>query len=227
MTGLEIALIIIAVCFIIGSFMVTEKLTQKEIDQLAGLSKDELNRIVENSFSDAQVTIEDKIDEQLDASVEGLHRRMEKETNETITSIGDYAGEVMESLHKTHTEVMFLYSMLEDKEEELKKSVSNAMVLAKKLNEAQVPEKSAAAEKHQEQVTSFTQARGAAPVNQSQKPSESVKAAQPAKNDAKSSREEILKRHKSGISVIDIARELGLGKGEVQLVIDLYEGEKH
>jgi hypothetical protein len=35
----------------------------------------------------------------------------------------------------------------------------------------------------------------------------------------------ILHMYRSGSSVLDIARELGLGVGEVKLVIDLYQGE--
>ncbi len=36
----------------------------------------------------------------------------------------------------------------------------------------------------------------------------------------------ILSLHKSGKSAVEIARDLGLGTGEVKLVIDLFEEEK-
>ena len=38
------------------------------------------------------------------------------------------------------------------------------------------------------------------------------------------SNEEILRLHKEGKSNVAIAKELGLGVGEVKLVIDLFEG---
>lgn len=39
------------------------------------------------------------------------------------------------------------------------------------------------------------------------------------------SNEIILEMHRNGNSIIDIAKQLGLGVGEVKLVIDLYQGE--
>ncbi|MCR4842450.1 MAG: hypothetical protein K5840_04195 [Eubacterium sp.] len=253
MTGLEIALIVVAVIFVLGSFMITEKLSPGEIDDLSRLSRDELSRIVENSYSDAKEKIGNRIEDELDESVETIRRRMEIESNDTIKQMDEYSKEVMESLHKTHTEVMFLYSMLEDKEEELKKSVSNAMVLLQKLNEksegfsadasAAAPSVEAANQARKSPVpdpeasdkVSFrqearTQAKVMAENAPAHKPvpatvpDQSGQAEEPARERA--SREDILERHRLGLTVIDIARELGLGKGEVQLVIDLYEGDK-
>ena len=40
-----------------------------------------------------------------------------------------------------------------------------------------------------------------------------------------SSREVILEMHKSGLSILEIAKHLGLGVGEIKLVVDLYQGE--
>lgn len=44
------------------------------------------------------------------------------------------------------------------------------------------------------------------------------------KNSGKNSNERILKLHEAGKSNMAIAKELGLGIGEVKLVIDLFEG---
>jgi len=35
----------------------------------------------------------------------------------------------------------------------------------------------------------------------------------------------ILEMHKAGLSILEIAKHLGLGVGEVKLVVDLYQGE--
>ena len=43
-------------------------------------------------------------------------------------------------------------------------------------------------------------------------------------SNARNSNEKILELHKAGKSNMAIARELGLGIGEVKLVIDLFEG---
>ncbi len=44
------------------------------------------------------------------------------------------------------------------------------------------------------------------------------------KNNGRNSNERILELHKAGKSNMAIAKELGLGIGEVKLVIDLFEG---
>lgn len=45
------------------------------------------------------------------------------------------------------------------------------------------------------------------------------------KNDSRNSNEKILSLHTAGMSEVAIAKELGLGIGEVKLVIDLYKGK--
>ncbi len=267
MTVLEIIMILVGVCFVFGSFMVVEKLSPREIDQLSRLSKDQMNRIVDSAFSDAKEKIQDEIDDQLDATSEEAGRRMDVRTNESLKSIGEYSQEVTEDMHKTHTEVMFLYSMLEDKEDELKKSVSNAMILTQKLNEymsslgmkpsgpAQKDNSSSTgvktATQKPENITAnepvFKATEPSAPVltqnstdthskDNAYTPQENRRGASPymhnsgdlkSKGSKRNSNDEILSRYRLGMTVVDIARELGLGKGEVQLVIDLYEGEKH
>lgn len=44
---------------------------------------------------------------------------MEKETNEKIMAINEYSNTVIESMNKTHNEILFLYNMLNDKHTEL------------------------------------------------------------------------------------------------------------
>ena len=48
--------------------------------------------------------------------------------------------------------------------------------------------------------------------------------AAPGKTGGRNSNERILELHKAGKSNMAIAKELGLGIGEVKLVIDLFEG---
>lgn len=49
MTTLEITLIIIGVVFLIGSFMVNDKLSHKDLDKIADMSAEELKIITEKS----------------------------------------------------------------------------------------------------------------------------------------------------------------------------------
>lgn len=47
---------------------------------------------------------------------------------------------------------------------------------------------------------------------------------QPAEEEAENNNDRILRLHKEGVPTVDIAKELGLGVGEVKLVINLYRG---
>ena len=63
MTGVEIILILAGLVMMIGSFMVTEKLSGAELDRIAELSQNEINKLLENKIKDAEDAIEDQIDQ--------------------------------------------------------------------------------------------------------------------------------------------------------------------
>ena len=55
MTTLEITLIIIGVVFLIGSFMVNDKLSHKDLDKIADMSAEELKIITEKEVTAAKL----------------------------------------------------------------------------------------------------------------------------------------------------------------------------
>ena len=119
MTALEVTLIIVGIIFVIVSFFIEEKLSQKDIDRIVSLSENELKVIVDRQLRGAEGEIEDSIAESLEETHEATKRAMEKETNEKIMAISEYSDTVLESMNKTHNEILFLYSMLGDKHTEL------------------------------------------------------------------------------------------------------------
>ena len=50
MTALEITLIVIGVVFLVGSFFVSDKLAQKDVDQIANMSEEELRVILDRQL---------------------------------------------------------------------------------------------------------------------------------------------------------------------------------
>ncbi len=142
MTGVEIFLLLAGCIFMAGSFFITEKLSPSELDKIAELSQAELKRIVDNEISNAGPRIEDAVDNQIDASSDMVQRALEKETNTKIMAISEYSDSVIEEMNKTHNEIMFLYSMLNDKHGELTGMVSDLQRLAadiRNLQETVVP----------------------------------------------------------------------------------------
>ncbi|MGN0342641.1 MAG: DUF6115 domain-containing protein [Roseburia sp.] len=207
MTGVEIILILCGLVLMVGSFMVTEKLSGKELNRIAELSENEIKTILEKKLSEAENKIDDQIEEAIEGSVNRVERSLDKTTNEKMMAIHEYSDTVVEEINKTHNEIMFLYSMLNDKHGELTELAAD---LESRKSEI-VQEMSRIQEV-------------AVAQNQPEEIPEPVEEEQP--EIAFNHNEEILSRYQQGMEPVDIAKELGLGTGEVRLVIELFKGEQ-
>ena len=229
MTGVEILLLVTGVVFFIASFFITEKMGPGELNKIGELSNEEIQRIMERELQKVTDEIEGRVEEKAEEALVNSERMMEKECNEKIMAISEYSDTVVESMNKTHNEIMFLYSMLNDKHAELTDFSAKLNELAKEL------------EKKDEAIVGHLSY--SAPFEEKKEPAGAGKDEPAAfrteikeenflpEEDADDSEEsnhnaDILALHKQGKSAIDIARELALGLGEVQLVIGLYEGKR-
>jgi len=232
MTGVEWILLLIGSVFMVGSFFITEKLSPSELNKIAELSEEELKRIIERGLGNAKNRIEDSIDEQLDASMDKVDRALEKETNDKIMAISDYSDTVLESMNKTHNEIMFLYSMLNDKHTELTGMVSDLQRLAADIRNLEenhlvqpVVEIPVAPMPQTVSAVSDAQAVTEAACVEEPQVSEDEKDETVKTSERDNINQEILAMHREGVSEVDIARNLGMGVGEVRLIIGLYRGE--
>ncbi|MGN0427946.1 MAG: DUF6115 domain-containing protein [Agathobacter sp.] len=218
MTAVEISLIIIGLIFIVVSFFLQEKLSQKDIDQITSLSDRELKIIVEKQLKNADSKVEDAVDEKLDEIMAASERVMERTSNEKIMAISEYSDTVLESMNKTHNEIMFLYSMLNDKHKELTDLAGELSSLPNTLKSV-TPE----VQKRYEETVSFveSQVEKAEPMQKE----ELLEAAVTMTDSERNHNDDILFLHSAGKSDVDIAKELGLGLGEVKLVIGLFKEE--
>ena len=326
MTTLEITLILVGIVFLIGSFMVKDKLSKNDLDKIADMSAEELKVITEKEVKNAESAIDGMLNEHIASKTDETKRDLEKESNSKIMAINEYSDTVLDSINKSHNEIMFLYSMLNDKHEELTRLSGNIEKItaqakktfepvdASKINNlsnktvssakpvghaAPVPNRQAVAESRgiassdtvtgikntasvktqnvsaQNMMSQNTVVRNNAASNTavlnavvpnmaaqntvtqnaaaSNMPTRNMparnmpaqnmtasNAAMPSQNlsntDVQSSRvydiseinhnPQILRLYKSGKDIVEIAKELGLGKGEVKLVIDLYNEGK-
>ena len=221
MTAIEITLIIVGTVFIVSSFLVQEKLSKKDIERITQMSEAELQVIVENQLKNADSQISDAIEENIGNHMEFSKRSMEKTTNEKIMAINEYSDTVLESMNKTHNEIMFLYSMLNDKHKELTELAGELGELQDEIRE----QESDTIRRFQSEIASVEQrVEAAEPM-----PEQELLAASTGTHPVSAERnhnEDILFLHSAGKSDVDIAKDLGLGLGEVKLVIGLFkEGE--
>ena len=251
MTTIEIILVLIGCVFMIGSFFISEKLSTSELNKIAELSEDELKKIIEREVNNAGTQMDDVISQKVEEAGEQAERAMEKESNEQIMQIHEYSETVMESMKKTHDEIMFLYSMLNDKHTEMTSMTGDLQRLAADIRNLQENLSAKAgtsirkpvAESHVVQqpvmkqnavVQPMTETIDVQPepevqVNRFQEIQEpEQKTEKPETADAQGmSNDMILKLYEQGLSKVEIAKQLGRGLGEVNLVIELYKGDEN
>ena len=203
----------------IGSFFVQEKVTNKDIEQLCELNDDQMKMIVEKQLKNADQEIEDAITDKLDELMDIADRAMAKETNEKMMSISEYSDTVLSSMNKSHNEIMFLYSMLNDKHEELTNLAGELQKFYSQLKntENEILGKLADAADVVEQKMVQPQ-----DIDKTRVLAASVDNIEELNTN---NNERILLLHKAGRSDVEIAKELGLGLGEVKLVLGLYKGD--
>ena len=224
MTAVEITLIIVGIVFLLVRFLVQEKLSPKDIESITNLSENELKIIVEKQLKNANDQVEDAITDVVEDKTETTKRALEKETNEKIMAIDEYSNTVLESMNKTHNEILFLYSMLNDKHTELTDLATQLQQFSEhmKNTENEVLENLALAAQDVRQKVNETK-----PIDENEAILASLGTdGQEADQDQINHNDRILMLHQQGFSDVEIARELGLGLGEVKLVIGLFKGEE-
>lgn len=222
MTAIEIVLILVGIVFMIGSFFVSEKLSMKELNQIAELSENEIKIITNKELSKVSSQIEEQAESVVADSIGRIERSMDKEANEKIMEIGEYSDTVLENMNKTHNEIMFLYSMLNDKHTELTELAGNLTELSGELGNLETKVK---AEIECVKAESNTEEKSEQETAGEKHPDAAAVVAEPENEDTGNHNERILELYKQGKSQVEIARELGLGLGEVKLVIELFRGE--
>lgn len=225
MSGVEVTFIIVGIMFIIVSFFIQEKLSAKDMEEFAKLSEKELNFIVDRQMKNANDRVEESIEQVVAEAHEVTQRAMEKESNEKIMAISEYSNTVIDSMNKTHDEILFLYSMLNDKHAELTELASRLQQFSDRAREpepfpAAVP---VAAVPEPVQETSAKEVHPVENILTGQMEDES----RPVfADDGMNHNGKILMLHQQGHTDVEIARALGLGLGEVRLVIGLFKGEE-
>ena len=215
MSPAVIILIIIGIAFIFVSYYFAEKLEKDDPKQDIIEVPSELS---EEQKSQIDKLIKDYMDEQINVQLDDIEGKFSEIVNQKTLALGDYAVTVNEEIEKNHNEVTFLYSMLCDKQKELMTTVE--MIDGyKKDTEAMVTNKQdlsqikreIEAEENKEAISEIEQ--------------ETLAESNEEETSVDASKDIILEMHKSGLGILEIAKHLGLGVGEVKLVVDLYRGD--
>lgn len=231
----EIVLIIIGVAFIGASFYVTEKLSQQDLEHISMMSEKELKKISEKQIKEMRDKVEKSLEQILDESLEVTQRGLEKETNKKIMAVSEYSETVLESINKSHSEITFLYSMLNDKQAETAQLVGDLQKITKQIREMDLENTIAKAKDAVTEIVNIEKGFEpiSMPVIESVEPSRVVLEPIPMKEmqsiaeevPVLSKNEQILLLYKEGKDEVEIAKTLDCGLGEVRLVLGLYKNE--
>ena len=244
---LEIGLLIAGIIIFTGSFFLPlggEK--NAAIDKKA--AKEEIHGLVEEEMNTVRSKMQDKMEETSEDAIEKAERSLERLTNEKIMAVNEYSDTVLQEIHKNHEEVMFLYDMLNSKHANIKDTVSKMDKAVKasenktaenkaaenKTVENKTAENKAAADKTAVDKTAVDKTAGTMAEEKTADTSRTESLIQPENSpeigfmgemvqEGQNNNEKILEMHRQGKSTVAIAKELGLGVGEVKLVIDLYK----
>ncbi len=260
MNTTEIVLLLIGGLFFAVSFFLPDfnKKDEKHI------TEDEIKNLIDKEMESAKSRIDDIVDETANYAVEKAERALEKLSNEKIMAVDEYSETVLKKINENHNEAVFLYDMLNDKDEKLKTTgeelqVSKGIIEKEKkeLEEKKRIEEEAA-KKAEEVLRNAAKAEEtpkfvpfiperleivnnvAVPVNDKKEKKQAERKSSVKKTEdrdiavhfetdrdgKKNSNEMIRKLHDEGKSNMQIAKELGLGVGEVKLVIDLFSSKK-
>lgn len=243
MEPITIVLVVVGVALLIGScFFTKEEKGEPEYDELIKrLAKRELS---EEETERLRQAVDRIVSEKTEEVILKTDDYLSQVANEKIMSVDEFSKQILERLDKNNSDVMFLYNMVTETKEELKTEIANAKKAQDALERA--AEKSVADSKT---PGIETKKKEPAVGNKTTLPKTETLKKPVIKKEAKEPKsaddiaallaatvtmepeasvngdmpkERILELYKNGKSIREISRELGMGQGEVKLVVDLY-----
>lgn len=241
---LDFCLIAIGIVLIVISYVISEKMengknkiqpeavkvdiwTQKE----ESIIKERIHEILSEKTEEAMI----KTDDQLSQIC-----------NEKIMAVSDFSDQILEKIKQNHTEVVFLYDMLNEKDAEIKKLIHETDVVKAKLESAargivqevsdipleekypmikEKPATSADIIEESKKSKKISQVKESKFLPDAKKEAP-IKENPPIHTASDNTKDQILKLYEEGKSIIEIAKTLDRGQGEVKLVIDLFQGAR-
>lgn len=248
---MEIVLLIAGGIIFILSFLIPSREEKSQV-QAAPMAQEEIKELVGHEMDAVKEHVDDVVEEAVSYAMEKTERSLERLSNEKIMAINEYSDTVLSEIHRNHEEAMFLYDMLNNKHVNLKNTVSEVNRTVKEAEETvnhfqrltpetvnniqrPVPETvnqllRQAPENVETPKAAFVRAAEEQMARTVPEKSPSMEKTDlgeswESRRDLGNYNERILELYSQGKDKIQIARELGLGVGEVKLVIDLFDSQ--
>ncbi len=223
----EIILFALGAIFLIVSFFVGNEREETETENVKFVFPEE-------ELEEANKRVSEEIGTTSENVIVDTENKLSTMSNETIMFVDDFAKQTMERIQHNHDEVVFMYNMLQTKEEELKSAERRIYEEQEKLD----------AQKKELEAMFSPKVPEESGIEMARRKSSAQKAAKKAQpeilpvvpdvtpiladvpefegEEEESTTQKILALYDQNKSVLDISKQLGIGQGEVKLVIDLY-----
>ncbi len=242
MEPITIIMVLVGVALLVVSCLLPkDKNSETEYDEL-------VNRLARREITPEETerlreTVDRIVSEKTEEVILKTDDYLSKVANEKIMSVDEFSKQILERLDKNNSDVMFLYNMVTETKEALKTEIAVAQkvkeTLERTVEQKSEEEKTVLPESKKKSTASATvksrktEATKKATVKKEEKVSveqdeitallaATMAMEQEPAVEGDMPKEKILNLHKKGKSIREISRELGMGQGEVKLVIDLY-----
>ena len=248
---LDIFLVIAGIGLIIVSYIVSDKMDAKNEKKEPETAKSDIWTLKDEKR--IRDRIEDIVADRTEEAMIRTDDQLSQISNEKIMAVSEFSDQIIEKIKQNHSEVIFLYDMLNEKDLEIKKLLQeinttkikaeaviknvsaqeNNTVIEEKvvtekpktamdLLEQSAREKKSITPKKSREETATIKGQADGLINPNEDPAMLNRNMEVQDN----KNSQILKLYEEGKSIIEIAKTLGLGQGEVKLVVDLFLGVK-
>lgn len=231
---MEIILLIAGSIIFVLSFFIPDR---KEGAGVQGVSAgNEVKALVSQELDALKEHVDGLVEEAVSYAMEKTERSLERLSNEKIMAVNEYSDTVLAEIHKNHEEAVFLYDMLNNKHTSLKNIMAEINATVKDAEESirslqQLGDR-VSDRKPAEEFYPVDRQEEAAPesLGMTEKwlqPFAGQEEELPGENSGRelNNNEKIRELYRQGKPAVTIAKELGLGIGEVRLVIDLFRNQ--
>lgn len=130
MTVAQIVLLIVGIVFVVMSFFVIDRYEEiKRTNTVTGMNR----TLTEEEMENLRGQIKELFEEVAARYQEEAEDKLSKMSNETIMNVNEFSNQVLAKIDQNNEEVVFLYNMLTNKEEEFK-SIWSKIELARREN---------------------------------------------------------------------------------------------
>lgn len=217
MNTLETLLLIVGIIIIVISFIVIshEEKKRKEKHDNDRTIKEKNDEEIAKRILESKKELEEYLIEISDIYIESGRKELNQRTNEKIISIQEFADQIISDMKNNRDEVLFLYQILNEKENTLKKSDISLTTNVRKQKTGHSQERSQNTDNASNNLPDISN------ISQNSNKTEDIPESEFESEDKKEKYKKIIGLYNQGNSVAEISQALGLGQGEVKLYIDI------